>query len=187
MVQAFWHYKKSKYWRGSMYLQTVVEWCCRSHIWGPITKDFDAKMGDFQTVLHTTKSVYKIQNLRLDQKGCFGLFSSAKILFSEISSVSTCNSLHSKARQDSLKWKEIQGRAEVLVQTLLSCVLCLCKSRSPTEILPFDGVRPCLTVPSCSCTCHSLKGLGTAPPDSHSGRSEDHRMPAVHSFGLGVL
>lgn len=144
-------------------------------------------MGDFQTVLHTTKSVYKIQNLHLDQKGCFGLISSAEILFSEILSLSTCNSLHSKARQDSSEWKEVQGRAETLVQTLLSCIPCLCKSQTPTEILSFEGVRLCLTVPSCSCTSHSLKGLQTAPPDSHSGRSEGHRRPAVLSFGLGVL
>ena len=88
-----------------------------------MAKDFDAKMGDFQTILHNTELVYKIQNLHLDEKGGFGLFSSAKILFSEILSISTCNCLHRKARQDFLKWKEIQGRAKAFVQALLYYIL----------------------------------------------------------------
>lgn len=117
-----------------MYPQTEVESSHRIWIWGLTAEDFDAKMGDFQTILRNTKSVYKIENLCLDQKGCFDLFSSAEILLFEILSMSMCSCLHRKARQDSLKWNEIQGRAEAFVQAFLYCILCLYMSQSPPPL-----------------------------------------------------
>lgn len=146
---------------------------------GLIAKDFDAKMGDFQTILHNTKSVYKIQNLHLDRKGCFGL-SSSYFLKSWVYHYANVY----VRRLGRIPWSGRRFTDETK-HLCRRCFTASCVCTSPTEIPPSEGIMLCLTVPSWGMnlywfTCHSPQGLWTAPSDSPIGR-------CLQSFALDLV